>query len=137
MSKFFSHFLFVLFIIFFFACTSSAPPPTENELIKIYTEHESAINSLLDNPDNPARKAGLGVKSIHILPADSRVVHFSFWSKDFFGPGGASKGLAYLEKVPKTLVSSVDNNPDVKPPNQGIFYRRINENWYVFYQSTD
>ena len=124
-----------LFVVF--ACSSSPEPPAETELVKIFTDHEAAITSLLEQPENRARRDGLGIKSINIIPADSRVVHFTFWSKDYFGPGGASKGLAYLEVAPKTLVTQLDNNPDLEPPNQGVFYKRINDHWFVFYQSNN
>ena len=137
MRTLYQHILPVLCLLLLLACSSSGPPPTENGLVKIFTDHETAIASLLEAPDNRARRDGLGIKSIDVLPADSRVVHFIFWSKDHFGPGGASKGLAYLEEVPEISVSQLDNNPSTAPPNQGIFYRRIKDHWYVFYQSND
>ena len=124
-----------LFVVF--ACSSSPEPPAETELVKIFTDHETAIASLLEAPDNRARRDGLGIKSIDVIPADTRVVHFTFWSKDHFGPGGASKGIAYLEKEPKNKVDRLDNNPDAEPPNQGTFYKPIKEHWYVFYQTSD
>lgn len=127
----------VLVLLLVFACSSSTPPPSEETLIKIFTEHETAIVSLLENPDNNTRKDGLGVKSVNFLQADPKVVHLTFWPKHRFGSGGASKGLAFLEKEPQKLVNHIDNNPDLKPPNQGVFYRTIKDHWYVFYQTGD
>jgi len=137
----FYHNIFLILLSFLFLSCSEAPSPTDNELIDIFKANESAFNNLVSSPDNSELSARLGIKSMHIRSTKPKVVHFVFWHKDYFGPGGASKGIAYLEEVPTSLetflVSHIDNNREVGPPNQGDFYMRINDHWYVYYVSYD
>jgi hypothetical protein len=128
--------LLILFPFLLLSC-SSAPSPTDARLTEIFKANETAFNNLASSPDNPELRKLLGIKSMHIRSADPKVIHFAFYLKDYPGPGGSSKGLAYLEKVPKNLVDHIDDNPDIGLPKQGAFYRHIAGHWYVYFESYD
>jgi hypothetical protein len=61
----------------------------------------------------------------------------AFWFHDFFGPGGALKGFAYMQKppVPDLLVDSIDKSTAPITPEEKELFRRIKGTWYVFYHS--
>ena len=130
-------FLLLSFLILSCSSEPKTPCPTDNELISVFKANESSFNNLPSSPNNPELHASLGIKGVNDLSTDSTMFHFSFWFKDYAGPGGCSKGIAYLEIPPKSIVSHIDSNRDIGPPHQGAFYMRINDHWYVYYESYD
>lgn len=115
------------------------PYPTDAELIARYQNNREAFQMLAENPFDEALQDRLGVITVRVEPGLKSDTYFQVWIRDLIGTGASVKGLAYLENEPaeNRLVSSIDNT--VKPGGPGDFdlLIRIENGWYVFYQSSD
>ena len=131
-------FLFFLFLTlctaFLFSC-SSTPSPSDAKLIEKFRANETAFDNLASSPNNPELRKLLGMKGMQIRSSNPKEILFVFWAKGAIGEGGSSKGIAYLEKAPKTLLDHLDANPAASPPNKGTFYMHISGTWYVYFES--
>ncbi|MDA8432486.1 MAG: hypothetical protein M0Z60_05925 [Nitrospiraceae bacterium] len=133
----FSRAVFLMVSAFLLFSCSSAPSPSDAKLIEKFRANETALNNLASSPDNPELRKLLGIKGMHIRSSDPKVILFAFWSKDYVGPGGSSKGIAYSTKEPQNLLDHLDGNPAAGPSNKGVFYMHIGGPWYVYFESHD
>lgn len=113
----------------------SAPCPSDLKLIDFHTAHQAEFVKLETDPDNAELLRSLGIERVIKRQAAQKKIWFEVWFHDFPGPGGCMKGYAYCEDVPATLVTSIDDNSDPGSPEIKEIYRKITENWYLFYQS--
>ena len=122
-------------------CGSSpeAPYPSDQSLINTFQANQAAFTGLLSNPEDKALHSRLGIR--RVLSSGANPTHFKFeaWFHDFPGPGGVTKGFAYLEKAPpeNLIVESIDRNtnPPISPEEKSL-YRRIQGNWYLYFHSS-
>ena len=116
-----------------------APYPSDQSLINTFQANQAAFAKLLSNPEDKALHAQLGIRRILSNNANPKLVMFEVWFHDFPGPGGATKGYSYMEKAPPEdrLVESIDKltNPPISPEEKSLS-RRIQGNWYLYFQSS-
>jgi len=132
---------FLLLVFLIGGCGSSpeAPYPSDQSLINAFQANQAAFVKLLSNPENKALLSQLGIR--RVLPGGGNPKHIKFevWFHDFPGPGGVTKGFAYLEKAPpeNLLVESIDKNttPPISPEQKSL-YRRIEGNWHLYFHSS-
>ena len=144
-SRRFRRFLTSLFFFVLVAgiggCSSSpeAPYPSDQSLINTFQANREAFARLLSNPGDKALQSQLGIRRVFSTGKNSTPIEFEAWFHDFPGPGGVTKGFAYLEKAPpeNLLVESIDRhtNPPVSPEEKSM-YRRIQGNWYLYFHSS-
>ena len=122
-------------------CGSSpeATYPSDQSLIKTFQENREAFAGLLSNPQDKVLHSRLGIRRVPSSGGNPSDFSFEVWFYDFPGPGGVTKGFAYLEKAPPEdlLVESIDKNtnPPISPEQKSL-YRRIQGNWYLYFHSS-
>jgi hypothetical protein len=131
---------FLLLVFLISGCGSSpeAPYPSDQSLIKIFQENREAFTRLLSNPEDKALHTQLGIQRVLSNGVNPKRITLEVWFHDFPGPGGVTKGFAYLERAPleNLLVESIDKNinPPISPEQKSL-YRRIEGNWYLYFHS--
>ena len=113
----------------------STPCPSDRELIDRFSSQAALFTKLTADPENVELQSSLGIERVMKRSTTSKRMWFEVWFKDFPGPGGCMKGYAYCEEVPASLVESIDDNSNPGSAEIKEIYRKISENWYLFYQS--
>lgn len=132
---------FLSFVFLIGGCGSSpeAPYPSDQSLISTFQANQAAFTRLLSNPEDKALHAQLGIRRVLSSSANPKLVMFEVWFHDFPGPGGVTKGYSYMEKAPpeNLLVESIDKHTDPPiSPEEKSLSRRIQGNWYLYFQSS-
>ncbi len=132
---------FLSFVFLIGGCGSSpeAPYPSDQSLISTFQANQAAFTRLLSNPEDKALHAQLGIRRVLSSSANPKLVMFEVWFHDFHGPGGVTKGYSYMEKAPpeNLLVESIDKHTDPPiSPEEKSLSRRIQGNWYLYFQSS-
>jgi hypothetical protein len=138
--RFITGVFFLLFVFLIGGCGSSpeAQYPSDQSLIDTFMANQAVFARLLSSPQDKSLHTQLGIR--RVLSSGANPTHFTFevWFHDFPGPGGVTKGFAYLEKAPpeNLIVESIDKNtnPPISP-EQKTLYRRIQGNWYLYFHS--
>jgi len=139
--RFLTSLCFLVLVFGIGGCGSSpeAPYPNDQSLINTFQANQAAFAKLLSNPEDKALHAQLGIRRVLSNSANPKLVMFEVWFHDFPGPGGATKGYSYMEKAPPEdrLVESIDKltNPPISPEEKSLS-RRIQGNWYLYFQSS-
>lgn len=114
----------------------SSPYPYDDDLIRLFYNNVDAFEALQDGKADKALLDTLGV--LGAFPAGNSAPGnkvFAVWARDLFGPGYCVKGFAHVETVPAPLVNEIGPQFQECPPEEGRIYRRIADNWYLFYES--
>jgi hypothetical protein len=119
------------------ACSSSpsVPCPSDQELIDRFVSNETEFEKLAKDSENQGLLSALSIDCAVERSSGPKQIWFQVWFRDFAGPGGCSKGYAYCEVTPSSLVDSIDSNSDPGSPEIKEIYRHIKGNWYLFYHS--
>lgn len=131
---------FLSFVFLFGGCGSSpeAPYPSDQSLINTFQANQAAFTRLLSNPEDKALQTQLGIQRVLSSTMNPKRILLEVWFHDFPGPGGVTKGFAYLETAPSSerLVDSIDRhtNPPISPEEKTL-YRRMQGNWYLYFHS--
>ena len=107
----------------------SGPYPSDDALIKLFQENQETFNKLITSPDERSM-ASLGI--LHL-----RNKNYIVWMYNLFGPGACVKGYFHSKQPPQPLVDSIDQATTPCGPQQHELYRRINDDWYLYYSSNN
>ena len=131
--------VFVAAMVTSAGCSSSpsVPCPSDQELINRFAAHEGEFEKLTTAPENKKVLSALTIDHVIKRSANPTNIWFQVWFQDFAGPGGCTKGYAYCEATPSSLVASIDSNSDPGSPEIKEIYRHIKGNWYLFYHSNN
>jgi len=115
--------------------STSTPCPDDQELLSRFSSSETEFVKLAASPENQSLLTALGIDRVFLRSEEPAQIWFRVWFQDYFGPGGCSKGYAYCEVTPSSLVDSIDTNSDPGSPETKEIYRHIKGYWYLFYYS--
>ncbi len=117
--------------------SSSVPCPTDRELIDLFHREKQQFEQLKGDPAGKEEMAALGIRHVFLVSEAPLEIRFPVWVLDFPGPGGCSKGYAYREKTPNTLVKSIDGAVEPGSSEQLEIFRKIEGNWYLYYAAAN
>ncbi|MFC1791949.1 hypothetical protein ACFL0I_05770 [Gemmatimonadota bacterium] len=118
-------------------CTNAPrlPYPTDAELMDRFASQRETFERLAADPQDSMAMVALEITGSRVMP-DSEV-RFQVWYRDLFGPGGCTKGYAYLKEAPRTVVDSIGTRWETCPPEDAELYRKLEGEWYIFYTAVN
>jgi hypothetical protein len=119
----------------FSGCSKSSPCPDDQELIDRFTARETEFEKLAAAPEDRILLSALQIDGVVRRSKNPTQIWFRVWYQDFIGPGGCSKGFAYCEVAPSSLVENIDTNSDPGSSEIKEIYRYLKKNGYLFYHS--
>ena len=139
-------FLCCVAIVFLFLFAANRPPPSDERLIKAFTERRSDFETLitmcsegaLDFSDaSSTRQRLLDELGLMSLRCYEDKISITAYARGFSPEGGIYKGYVYFtDGLPTRLVGSVVENLEYKPKVYEPWtklYRKIDDNWYLFF----